>query len=59
MTDPSFETVELIENLIDAGGRDAEVAVLRGADAAADGDEHGEFTFEVCCGSVAHCFILP
>ena len=47
----SFEAVELIENLVDGGGRDAEVVALRVSEAVAYVGEHGEFTREVCCGS--------
>lgn len=54
-----FKTVQLIEHLIDRGGRDTEGVALRHTDAFADVGEHGEFTLEVCHGSVAHGLILP
>ena len=54
----SFEAVELIENLVDGRGWDAEVFALRVPEAVAY-VEDGEFTLEVCCGSVAHGLILP
>ncbi|SEB35822.1 hypothetical protein SAMN04490220_0329 [Rhodococcus jostii] len=53
-----FETVELIENLVDGGGRDTEVFTLRSPETVAYVGEHGEFTLDVCCGSVAHGLIL-
>ena len=55
----SFQAVELIENLVDGRGRDAEVVALRVSEAVAYVGEHGEFTFEVCCGLVAQGVILP
>ena len=42
-----FETVELIENLVDGRGRDTEVFALRSPEAVAYVGEHGEFTLEV------------
>ncbi|EKT78040.1 hypothetical protein WSS_A34537 [Rhodococcus opacus M213] len=50
---------ELIENLDDRGRRDTEVLASRSTEAVAYVGEHGEFTLEVCCGSVAHVLILP
>jgi hypothetical protein len=51
--------VEFVENSVDRGGRDAKVVAFPGSDAVAYGGEHGEFTLEVCCGSVVHDSILP
>jgi hypothetical protein len=61
MSDPtaSFKTVALIENLVDGRGRDTEVSTLRSPETVTYVGEHGEFTLEVCCGSVAHVLILP
>ncbi|WKN59577.1 hypothetical protein HJ581_0005740 [Rhodococcus opacus] len=50
---------ELIENLDDRGRRDTEVLASRSTEAVAYVGEHGEFTLEVCCGSVAQVLILP
>ena len=61
MSDPTVivRTVEPIENLVDGGGRDAEVIALRSPEAAAYVGEHGEFTLDVCSGAVPHVVILP
>ena len=55
----SFDTVQLIENLINRGRRNAEVFPLRRTETVAYVGEHGEFTLEVCRGSIAHRLILP
>jgi hypothetical protein len=50
--------VQLIQNLIERSGRDAEVLTLRPTKTAAYIGEQDEFTLEVCCGSIAHRLIL-
>ncbi|WP_158461379.1 hypothetical protein [Rhodococcus opacus] len=47
-----FESVGLIENQVDGGGR--EVLVLRSPEAVAYVGKHGELMLDFGCGSVAH-----
>lgn len=45
---------QLVENLIDGGGRETDIVALRRPETITNEGAHGEFTLEVGCSPVAH-----